>query len=484
MCYTYDSLGRVTSRTVKKISTDEVLSSEAFTYDAAGNITGGSSETTFVYDTNNRLTEYNGNTVSYDLDGNMLSNGVSSFTYDSANRLITADGHTYTYNAENVRIRNLCESEDTTYTYNTNCKLSKLLCKTTNGVTTKYVYGRGLIGEETNSSFKTYHFDFRGSTIAITDEAGNITDTFAYDTYGKCVSRTGMSNVIFGYNGRDGVVTDENGFIYMRARYYSPEMKRFVNADVVAGQISNAVTLNRFAYANGNPVSFVDPFGLEAARGEMLSNLSDEDIAAGITVIQIDGKYYYDYTTVVMNRLNKVLPDFYNHDILSFEEFVDKYSVKLFGKWVVSVPGLDDYYSCVIGNLWFFYDQVNHNAPWDIKREDPWKEQFGNIRMPYYDGDPLNSEKFVFRGEIVTREDLGNITYGYLGSAMGIGDVTLYWGGGVAAQGLKNIFSEEVRNATEYYGDSEEDHFAIKKGIELFYEDYPNAKPGINRTFP
>lgn len=39
----------------------------------------------------------------------------------------------------------------------------------------------------------------------------------------------------------------------MRARYYSPEMRRFVNADIVAGQISNAVTMNRFAYANGNP---------------------------------------------------------------------------------------------------------------------------------------------------------------------------------------------------------------------------------------
>ena len=261
MCYTYDSLGRVTSRTVKSLCDDSVVSTETFTYDAAGNVTGAP-DSAFRYDANNRLIEYNGNKVSYDLDGNMLSNGVSAFTYDSANRLISADGHTYTYNAENVRIRNLCENEDTTYTYNTNCKLSKLLTKTTNGVTTKYVYGRGLIGEETNSSFKTYHFDFRGSTIAITDVNGTITDTFAYDTYGKCISHTGTSKVIFGYNGRDGVVTDDNGFIYMRARYYSPEMKRFVNSDVIAGEISNAVTLNRFAYANGNPVSFVDPFGL------------------------------------------------------------------------------------------------------------------------------------------------------------------------------------------------------------------------------
>ena len=137
----------------------------------------------------------------------------------------------YTYNAEDVRIRNLCADEDTVYTYNTNCKLSKLLCKTTNGVVTKYVYGRGLIGEEVNNSFKTYHFDFRGSTVAITDASGNITDTFEYDTYGKQISHTGESDIIFGYNGRDGVVTDNNGLIYMRARYYSPEIRRFINSD-------------------------------------------------------------------------------------------------------------------------------------------------------------------------------------------------------------------------------------------------------------
>ena len=139
-----------------------------------------------------------------------------------------------------------------------------MLMKTTDGVVTKYVYGRGLIGEEKLGCFKTYHFDSRGSTVAITDASGNITDTFAYDTYGKLIGRTGTSEIIFGYNGRDGVVTDANGLIYMRARYYSPEMRRFINADIVAGEISNAVTLNRYAYANANPVSNIDPLGLSA----------------------------------------------------------------------------------------------------------------------------------------------------------------------------------------------------------------------------
>ena len=273
-CYTYDSLSRVTKRETKNATTNVVISTETFTYDAAGNITGGSANTTFVYDTNNRLTGFNGHSVSYDLDGNMLNNGVMSFTYDSANRLVSAGGHSYTYNAEDVRISNLCDGVNTTYTYDTNCKLSKLLTKTANGVVTKYVYGRGLIGEEVSSSFKTYHFDCRGSTIAITDASGTITDTFAYDTYGKLLSRTGTSTVIFGYNGRDGVVTDDKGLIYMRARYYSPDMKRFINADVIAGAISNAITLNRFAYANGNPVSFIDPFGLSAQSSRISRRMS------------------------------------------------------------------------------------------------------------------------------------------------------------------------------------------------------------------
>ena len=68
------------------------------------------------------------------------------------------------------------------------------------------------------------------------DAAGNVTgasgSTFAYDTYGKLLSRTGTSAILFGFNGRDGVITDTNGLIYMRARYYSPDMKRFINADI------------------------------------------------------------------------------------------------------------------------------------------------------------------------------------------------------------------------------------------------------------
>ncbi len=132
----------------------------------------------FVYDTNNKLTSFYEVEARYDADGNMVSSYMGTFGYDSSNRLVSAGGHTYTYNAEGVRIRNLCTESDTTYVYDSNASLSRLLVKTENNVTTKYIYGLGLLAEETGTDFKVYHFDYRGSTVALTDSNGVVTDRF------------------------------------------------------------------------------------------------------------------------------------------------------------------------------------------------------------------------------------------------------------------------------------------------------------------
>jgi len=49
----------------------------------------------------------------------------------------------------------------------------------------------------------------------------------------------------------------------MRARFYIPEIRRFVNQDILLGDIGEGQTLNRYAFVTGQPVSFVDPFGLK-----------------------------------------------------------------------------------------------------------------------------------------------------------------------------------------------------------------------------
>ena len=66
----------------------------------------------------------------------------------------------------------------------------------------------------------------------------------------------------FLYNGQLGVMKDENGLYYMRARYYNVNIKRFINQDVVHGSISASQSLNRYSYVQGNPIKLTDPFGL------------------------------------------------------------------------------------------------------------------------------------------------------------------------------------------------------------------------------
>ncbi|MEW4372890.1 RHS repeat-associated core domain-containing protein, partial [Paenibacillus kandeliae] len=126
-----------------------------------------------------------------------------------------------------------------------------------------YVYGLGLIGrEDADGQYLSYHSDLRGSTTILTNEASQVTDRYTYGLYGELTSHEGSTNQPFRYNGRDGVQTDPNGLYYMRARYYDPKLKRFLNRDVIQGTITDGQTFNRYAYVNGDPVSYVDPLGL------------------------------------------------------------------------------------------------------------------------------------------------------------------------------------------------------------------------------
>ena len=48
----------------------------------------------------------------------------------------------------------------------------------------------------------------------------------------------------------------------MRARYYNPQIKRFINRDIIDGSITDSQSLNKYSYVQGNPVNLIDPFGL------------------------------------------------------------------------------------------------------------------------------------------------------------------------------------------------------------------------------
>ena len=85
----------------------------------------------------------------------------------------------------------------------------------------------------------------------------------------------------FTIGGQRGVSTDANGLYYMRQRYYNPEIKRFVNRDVLVGDISNSQSLNRYCYVQGNPISYVDPFGLSLITNYDCSNFDQVMLTLG-----------------------------------------------------------------------------------------------------------------------------------------------------------------------------------------------------------
>jgi len=56
---------------------------------------------------------------------------------------------------------------------------------------------------------------------------------------------------------------DSTGLIYMGARYYDPALGRFISPDPTVPEPGNPQSLNRYSYVENNPVTFVDPYGLE-----------------------------------------------------------------------------------------------------------------------------------------------------------------------------------------------------------------------------
>ena len=57
-------------------------------------------------------------------------------------------------------------------------------------------------------------------------------------------------------------MAEDNGFYYMRARYYDPSIGRFIS-EYPAGFEGG---INLYAYVGNNPVNLIDPFGLEAQK--------------------------------------------------------------------------------------------------------------------------------------------------------------------------------------------------------------------------
>jgi RHS repeat-associated protein len=172
--------------------------------------------------------------------------------------------NTYQYDGAGNRMSANRSGVVTRYLLNRNSPLAQVLAETdaSSNVIYYYIYGVGLVSRiDAGGNAQYYHYDSRGSTIALTDATGKITEAYAYDPFGRPINGQ-LSDNRFRYLGRHGVMDEENGLLYIRARYYSTKRGRFITKDPTTGKDGDSQSMNRYIYALNNPVKLIDMSGL------------------------------------------------------------------------------------------------------------------------------------------------------------------------------------------------------------------------------
>ena len=320
--YVYDRFGRLSSETESVNNTQ--TQSYGYTYDPRHNrstMTAAGADayvTNYTYDLNNRLltetktvgaadeiTRYN-----YDPNGNQvgktsesLSSGSNSAGFALVQGLASAEINRY--NGFNQLIETRADGVTAGYSYYPG---GLRATKTAGGVTTsfildggnvaleivgsavtaKYVRGMNLINSTIGGVTNWYLYNAHGDVVKLTNSSGTVTKTYAYDAFG--VEKNPDPNDANNFRYAGEYFDKETGTYYLRARYYDPTTGRFSAEDPIRSG------LNWYTYCGGNPVAFVDPWGLERIV-----------VSGGVYNFgkQQSGKFYFEFIEPALKQIRE-----------------------------------------------------------------------------------------------------------------------------------------------------------------------------------
>ena len=311
--YVYDIYGQLIRE-----NNPDLNKSFVYSYDSIGNITSvkeypytlgtlpanASSTKSFVYDTarKDRLTSYNGSTITYNSSGCVSSykgesyswkNGLlstitkgspkpnsasyqsCSFTYNSYGQRTKKH---YQYRSDSIAFEQANPTYITTYSYDHLGRLVRETClvtylgnTTTHTHSLVYLYDEmsvvGLMYGYDTSALQTYYYhrNPQGDVVSIHDINGNKVVEYAYDAYGNCTVVHSTNPELSDYNPiryRGYYYDRETGLYYLNARYYNPEWRRFISSDEPSYLDPTTVNgLNLYVYCGNDPVNYADPSG-------------------------------------------------------------------------------------------------------------------------------------------------------------------------------------------------------------------------------
>lgn len=163
----------------------------------------------------------------------------------------------FTYDGDNARAKKVYGSTSTYY-LSPDFEIKK------QGASTdyiKYIFAGNLRVASVSSLNGTYYFhkDHLGSSTAMTNSSGSVSETTEYRPFGSKRAHTGST--ISNYKFTDQELDPESGLYNYDARLYDPVIGRFISADNMTPDWYNPQYLNRYTYCRNNPLVYVDPSG-------------------------------------------------------------------------------------------------------------------------------------------------------------------------------------------------------------------------------
>jgi RHS repeat-associated protein len=272
--YNYDPTDQLTE---VKYNFDAGMNTEernvSYAYDTAGNrtsMTDTGAITSYKANSLNQYTTVDGDTPTYDSNGNLRTQRGWTYTYDAQNRLTAAqsaqDTVSFSYDP-----RNRCVSRTVngivTFFYWTGWTLIEEQ-NARGALMARYVNGANvdeIIARVTPSLTAYYHHDALGSVVALTSARGKTMERYSYDAFGATIFKDSNGDTVSGsasgnrslFTGREYI--QQLAFYDYRNRAYSPGLGRFLQTDPIR---FSAKDVNIYRYVRNNPASSTDPTGL------------------------------------------------------------------------------------------------------------------------------------------------------------------------------------------------------------------------------